>query len=73
MGANIIPQLYTGLLSGALTGKLDQAHLDLLAASSPDISKITAPTLLIQGTVDTLFPLDEAMANAAELAGTVSR
>ena len=69
VGANIIPQLYTGLLSGALTGKLDQAHLDLLAASSPDISKITAPTLLIQGTVDTLFPLDEAMANAAELAG----
>ena len=68
-GADIIPELYTGLLSGALTGKLDQAHLDLLAASSPDISKITAPTLLIQGTVDTLFPLDEAMANAAELDG----
>ena len=41
---------------------------DLLAASSPDIDKITTPTLLIQGTVDTLFPLDEAMANAAELA-----
>ena len=40
---------------------------DLLADRGPgDSVKITAPTLLIQGTVDTLFPLQEADTNAAD-------
>ncbi len=38
------------------------------APAAPDlVSDITAPTLLIQGTVDTLFPLAEADANAKVL------
>ena len=42
----------------------------VLAARGPDglVSKVRAPALILQGTVDTLFPLDEAAANYAELA-----
>ncbi|GAA2647463.1 alpha/beta fold hydrolase [Paractinoplanes durhamensis] len=59
-------------LSLATTGTADQATLDLLRKSSPAtvLSKIKAPTLLIQGEVDTLFPLSEADANAKGIAAT---
>ena len=42
----------------------------LLARSSPSqvVSKITAPTLLVQGEQDTLFGLDQADANATAIA-----
>jgi ABC-2 type transport system ATP-binding protein len=46
---------------------MTQADLDLLKSRSPDISKITAPTLLIQGTADTLFSLQEADTTAQTL------
>jgi ABC-2 type transport system ATP-binding protein len=54
----------------AVTGRADRAALRLLARSSPAsvIDRITAPTLLVQGTQDTLFPLSEADANARGLA-----
>jgi ABC-2 type transport system ATP-binding protein len=44
----------------------------LLRRSSPAsiLGRITAPTLLIQGAVDTLFPLSEADANARGIAAT---
>ena len=63
------PLIYQMVVTDALTGSLTQADLDFLAARGPDflIKDITAPTLLIQGTVDTLFSLDEADANAEEL------
>ncbi len=53
-----------------LTGRADPATRALLARSSPVsvLHRITAPTLLIQGTVDTLFPLSEADANAIGIA-----
>ncbi len=59
-------------LSLATTGVPDQATLDLLRKSSPVgvLDKIKAPTLLIQGEVDTLFPLSEADANARGIAAT---
>ena len=62
------PALYPAAIYGDLTGMLTQAEQDLLAARGPGgtpdlVSQITAPTLLIQGTVDTLFPLQEANAN----------
>jgi ABC-2 type transport system ATP-binding protein len=49
----------------ALTGRADQATLRLLEKSSPAsvLDQISAPTLLVQGTQDTLFPLAEAEAN----------
>jgi ABC-2 type transport system ATP-binding protein len=64
--------VYPAAIYGDLTGTLTQDEQDLLAArgpgGSPDlVSQITAPTLLIQGTVDTLFPLSEADANATDL------
>ncbi|WP_027342420.1 alpha/beta fold hydrolase [Hamadaea tsunoensis] len=50
----------------ATTGKLDDETAKMLADRSPATyaSQITAPTLLIQGEADTLFPLSEADANA---------
>ncbi len=54
----------------AETGRADATMLDLLAVSSPAsvVSRITAPTLLIQGQNDSLFPLAEADATASALA-----
>ncbi|GAA2899324.1 ABC transporter ATP-binding protein [Actinoplanes cyaneus] len=59
-------------LSMATTGTPDQASLDLLRRSSPAtvLDKIKAPSLLIQGAVDTLFPLSEADQNARGIAAT---
>jgi ABC-2 type transport system ATP-binding protein len=54
----------------ATTGTPDAATLALLRTSSPAtiLTKIKAPTLLVQGAVDTLFPLSEADANARGIA-----
>ncbi|MGB3351367.1 MAG: CocE/NonD family hydrolase, partial [Mycobacterium sp.] len=62
---------------GILTGKVAQADLDLLIdrGYADQIGDITAPTLLIQGTVDTLFTLEQADLNAKALiaAGTTTK
>ncbi|OBA93644.1 hypothetical protein A5665_09255 [Mycolicibacterium fortuitum] len=65
-GANINSQLYSGILTGGLLGILTPEQQALLAASGPTalVNKVTAPTLIIQGTVDVLFPLQQAMDNA---------
>ncbi|MGA5303392.1 alpha/beta fold hydrolase [Nucisporomicrobium flavum] len=57
-------------LKMATTGAPDAATTALLRRSSPDtaLARIKAPTLLIQGAVDTLFPLSEADANARGIA-----
>jgi ABC-2 type transport system ATP-binding protein len=62
--------LCLGYLQAATTGRPSAALLKLLAASSPArvASRITAPTLLIQGQTDSLFPLSEADANATAIA-----
>ncbi|WP_306203929.1 alpha/beta fold hydrolase [Actinoplanes sp. RD1] len=59
-------------LQMATTGTPDKAISELLARSSPAgvLDRIKAPTLLIQGAVDTLFPLSEADANARGIAAT---
>ncbi len=51
-------------------GKATPQALELLERSSPAsvIANIKAPTLLIQGAVDSLFPLSEANANARGIA-----
>ncbi|OLP01373.1 hypothetical protein BVU76_15755 [Mycolicibacterium porcinum] len=68
-GANINNQLYSGIFTGGLLGVLTPEQQALLAGSGPTslVNKITAPTLIIQGTVDVLFPLQQAMDNAAIL------
>ncbi len=57
-------------LSIATTGRGDPAAVALLRRSSPStvLGRITAPTLLIQGEADSLFPLDQADANARGIA-----
>ncbi len=54
----------------ATTGRLSPATAALLARSSPAsvTDRITAPTLLVQGEQDTLFGLDQADANARQIA-----
>ncbi|GAC1326616.1 MAG: CocE/NonD family hydrolase [Mycobacteriales bacterium] len=56
--------------ASSATGVATPEILDLLAASSPAtvLDRITAPTLLIQGESDSLFPLSEADANARGIA-----
>ncbi len=68
IGAHVIPELYQGLLTGALTGTLTPAQQELLASRSPQIQSITAPTLLLQAAGDPLFGLSEAQATAQVLA-----
>ncbi|HKE63523.1 MAG TPA: alpha/beta fold hydrolase [Micromonosporaceae bacterium] len=64
------PDICHVYLSIGTTGQASPADIALLERSSPAsvINRITAPTLLIQGEADSLFPLSEADANARELA-----
>jgi ABC-2 type transport system ATP-binding protein len=57
-------------LSIASTGTATPDEIALLRKSSPAsiLDRITAPTLLIQGEADSLFPLSEADANARGIA-----
>jgi ABC-2 type transport system ATP-binding protein len=57
--------LCSAYLKAAESGQATTGLLSLLDQSSPArvLSRITAPTLLIQGEDDTLFPLDQADAN----------
>ena len=59
------PELCSSYLAAAETGQRSDQLLTLLDESSPArvLSRITAPTLIIQGADDTLFPLDQADAN----------
>ncbi|MGB8649159.1 MAG: CocE/NonD family hydrolase, partial [Mycobacteriales bacterium] len=51
----------------AQTGTASAADLALLRWSSPPTDRIAAPTLLIQGEDDTLFPLSESLRTATAL------
>jgi len=71
-GARINPQLYSGVITGALLGFLTPSQQALLTRSGPGdlVLDITAPTLIIQGTADGLFPLQQSVTNAGLLATT---
>ncbi|WP_073254051.1 CocE/NonD family hydrolase [Cryptosporangium aurantiacum] len=66
------PELCKLYLEAATTGRATPAIVERLRRASPSsvLSRITAPTLLIQGQADTLFPLSEADANARGIAAT---
>ncbi|MDQ4037619.1 MAG: alpha/beta fold hydrolase [Actinomycetota bacterium] len=55
----------------AVTGRLSPEMAELLDRVSPAgvLDRINAPTMLVQGLSDTLFPLSEADANARGIAG----
>jgi ABC-2 type transport system ATP-binding protein len=59
------PEFYSTFVDGASTGTVSDSNRQWFAAHGPDflLPKIEIPTLLIQGTVDTLFTLDEADRN----------
>jgi ABC-2 type transport system ATP-binding protein len=59
------PHFYSIVTNGAATGMTSQDDLNWMAGHGPAdlVKQIKIPTLLVQGTVDTLFPLDEAVTN----------
>jgi ABC-2 type transport system ATP-binding protein len=66
-GARINPQIYAGIITGAVLGVLTPSQRELLRSSGPWFftAAINQPTMFIQGTVDVLFPLHQALNNAA--------
>ena len=63
------PEFYSTVVEGASTGKVSDSNKTFFANHGPDflLPKVRIPTLLIEGTVDTLFTLDEADRNFAAL------
>jgi ABC-2 type transport system ATP-binding protein len=59
------PHFYSIFQNGLATGTVSDSDYAWMAAHGPGdlVDRIRVPTLLIQGTVDTLFPLDEAVTN----------
>jgi ABC-2 type transport system ATP-binding protein len=68
-GSNTDHRAYSTLVDALFTGRLPEASKDFLDESGPDylLDQIQAPTLLVEGTVDTLFTLKEADLNAKAL------
>ena len=71
IGARLNSQIISSTLTGALFGFLSPNDQAFYSSSGPTVlvDKITAPALLIQGTVDILFPLQQAVTSATTLAG----
>ena len=70
-GGDLDPHITSAFTSGASTGKLsaeDRAWFDSRGPSSL-VDAIRVPTLLVQGTADTLFTLEEAITNYGILRG----
>lgn len=67
--ASVDPVVASANESAQLTGRMADDDLEWFRDRGPGelVAGITAPTLLIQGTVDTLFTLDEALTNLALL------
>ncbi len=63
------PQFYNSVVGGLATGQLPRSELPWFRAHGPDflLKRIKAPTLIAQGTVDTLFDLDQAHNNYTAL------
>ena len=69
-GARINNQIYEGVFTGLLGGFLTDTAQAVITSSGPTslLNQLQAPTLLIQGTVDALFPLDQSVLNAETIA-----
>src|SRR3712207_5879925 len=59
------PHIHSAFVSGASTGRLSAEDRDWFESRGPAglVRDIRVPTLIVQGTVDTLFTLDEAITN----------
>lgn len=65
-GARVNTQIDLGILTGNLFGFISQTGQAVLGSSGPAslLTKLNAATLYVQGTVDGLFPLAQAIINA---------
>jgi len=63
--ASLDPHITSAHIVGDATGALSPTDQQWFLDRGPGdlVNRITAPTLFEQGTIDTLFPLDEAVAN----------
>ncbi len=68
-GGRVDPHITSASESGIETGLLSQEDEDWFRSRGPGdlVDEITVPTLFVQGTVDTLFTLDEAITNYRSL------
>jgi ABC-2 type transport system ATP-binding protein len=69
------PHFYSILTNGLATGTTTPDDLSWMAAHGPGdlVEKIHVPTLIMQGTVDTLFPLDEGVTNFEDIGDNTLR
>jgi ABC-2 type transport system ATP-binding protein len=70
-GSRIDPVIYSGIATGAVLGILTPGQKRFLEAASPSnvVEQIDIPVLFLQGTVDVLFPLQQAVTNAESVSG----
>jgi ABC-2 type transport system ATP-binding protein len=66
---NYDPAIHQAFVEGTTTGQFSQATQDFFAHRGPDylLGRVTAPTFIIQGTVDVLFPPSQAVDNYSSL------
>ncbi len=70
-GTRANPLLYIGTVTAPIFNILLDPVLNFLTSNGPPAvltGRVTVPTLLIKGTVDTIFPLQQAVLNAQMLA-----
>ena len=67
-------EIHMAFAQGIATGEMDQSLTDWFSMRSTTrrSGKIDAPTLIIQGSVDTLFPLNDAFENYRNLLGSTT-
>ncbi len=64
-GSRINTQIYSGILTGAVLGVLTESQQALLSSSGPYflLDNVDIPVLVLQGTADMLFPLQQSIDN----------
>ncbi len=69
------PHFYSILTNGVATGTTTQADVDWMAGHGPGdmVENVHVPTLIMQGTADTLFPLDEGVTNFQDIGDNTLR
>lgn len=62
---NYNPQLHRALVEGVADGRFSPETREFFAHRGPDylLGRVRAPTFIIQGTIDTLFPPSQAVSN----------
>ena len=63
-GSRVYPPLYWAFGSGMLVNWLGPWSRSLINATNPQLEELTAPTLIIRGYSDVLFPLQQGTASA---------